>query len=82
MKYRNISTLHLVGSLAHTSLSISSMNSFVLPYGFVADSLASSVSGRTSGSPYTVALDENTNRLTDAPSNVRRRVVVPHTLAS
>ena len=58
------------------------MNSFVLPYGFVADSRASSVSGSTSGSPYTVALDENTNRLTDASSNRRRRVVVPPTLTS
>jgi hypothetical protein len=49
---------------------------------FVAPNLASSLNGKYSGWPCTVALLENRNRRIDLPSSFRSNVVVPPTLTS
>ena len=59
LKYLNRATLHSLSEI-YKSLKISSIISFVDPYGFVVDSGKSSLIGRDCGEPYTVALDENT----------------------
>ena len=60
LKYRRLITRHS-GSETHMSRRISSINSFVRPYGFVAEILDDSVKGTSSGTPYTVADDEKTS---------------------
>ena len=82
LKYRNMSIFHDFGMLAYKSLTISSMNNFVRPYGMVALNLASSLNGKVSGWPYTVALLENTNRRTDFSLRRLSKFVVPPTLTS
>ena len=54
LKYLSIAMLKLGSALA-ISLSISSIISFVAPYGFVVLNGKSSVIGHVCGSPYTVA---------------------------
>ena len=64
LKYLRIAISNVLSDL-YKSFKICSTNSFDVPYGFVVfPVLQSSVIGNTSGSPYTVALDEKTSFLT------------------